>query len=267
MPITPQEFDHKVPDWHDWQATPWGRLYYTLTRANLAHHLPQRPLRILDVGGGNGADTRYYAAQGHQVTMLDYSPAMLAEAQRRVSAEGIGDAITFVEMDADSLAEPGKHLPGGPFDLALCHLMIEFTPRPQAMLCGILAYLAPGGLLSLVDANRYSEVYRRAFQTCQEMGGASLADAAEAIDQTRYLHPWFDRLTPIFSGQEMIALFESAGANLAGQYGVRCLCDYLPNEMKYDANAYAQLEALELQLSSLHPYYLLARFYHLIVQR
>ncbi len=94
-----------------------------------------------------------------------------------------------------------------------------------------------------------------------------LADAAQAIDQTRYLHPWFNRFTPIFSGQEMIEMFARAGASLAGQYGVRCLCDYLPNEMKYDSDTYAQLETLELQLSSLSPYYLLARFYHIIVQR
>lgn len=267
MPITCDEFDAKVPDWQDWQDTPWGRLYYTLQRANLARHLPDRRLRILDVGGGNGADTLYYAAQGHQVTMLDYAPAMLEDALRRARSAGLADAITYTQMDADRLDDPELTIPGEPFDLALCHLMVHFTPRPKAVLCGVLPRLAPGGLLSLVDTNPYSEVYRRVFQPGSSPAVDALASAGGSIGMTEYPHPWFDRLTPIFSAQGMIELFQNAGARLVGHYGVRCLCDYIPNEWKFDPVSYDQLEALELRLSGEFPYYLLARFYQIIVSR
>ncbi|HEX7588285.1 MAG TPA: methyltransferase domain-containing protein, partial [Anaerolineae bacterium] len=39
-------------------------------------------LRFLDASGGNGLASIPFAAQGHHVTLLDYSTEMLAEARR-----------------------------------------------------------------------------------------------------------------------------------------------------------------------------------------
>ncbi len=192
---------------------------------------------------------------------------MLEDARRRAAATGLADAITFTQMDADRLDDPNLALPGEPFDLALCHLMVHFTPRPKSVLCGILPRLVSGGLLSLIDTNRYSEVYRRLFQTGDTPAVEALADAGRSIGMTEYPHPWFDRLTPIFSAQEMIDLFQDAGARLVGHYGVRCLCDYLPNEWKFDPATYDHLVALEMKLSNEFPYYHLARFYQVIVAK
>ncbi len=53
----------------------WGKLIYDISRFNIHRHLDTRlPLCILDVGGGNGFNSIYFAKQGHSVTLLDYSP-------------------------------------------------------------------------------------------------------------------------------------------------------------------------------------------------
>jgi S-adenosylmethionine-dependent methyltransferase len=256
-PITPGEYDAVVDQWKEWQAFPWGTLLYTVARFNLHRYLDGRSLRILDVGGGNGLNSIYLAKLGHGVTLLDYSPAMLAEARKTAAMEGVLDQITFIQADVGTIQDV---LQGEQFDLILCHLMIEFVTEPVKALHAICQRLAPGGLLSVLDANRYSEVYRKAFQA------NDLVAALELIDTKEYFHPWFNRLTPLFSSAEMIDILRSGGCEVAGDYGVLCLCAYLPNEPKFEAVYYQALEQLECRLTDTYPYNLLARFYQVIVQ-
>jgi len=139
MTITADEFNQVVDEWKEWQSTPWGRLLYRVSQSNLARHLGQSPLRVLDVGGGNGTKG--------------------------------------------------------------------------------------------------------------------------------YFHPWFNRLTPLYSSAEMIGFLQTQGCKQAGDYGVLCVCAYLPNEPKYEAGYYSQLEQLELELTDQYPYKLLARFYQVVVEK
>lgn len=75
--------------WQEWQDAPWGRLRYAIAEANLVRHLEgpgEGSLRVLDLAGGDGGDAMRLAARGHHVTVVDYSPAMLAAATARASA-------------------------------------------------------------------------------------------------------------------------------------------------------------------------------------
>lgn len=87
-PITADEYDAVVDVWKEWQSFPWGKLLYSISRFNIQRHLDNRPLRILDVGGGNGFNSIYFAQQGHSVTLLDYSPVMLSDAKQAAEREG-----------------------------------------------------------------------------------------------------------------------------------------------------------------------------------
>ena len=258
MSITAEEFDSVVGQWKEWQSYPWGKLLYSVSRFNLRRHLGQPPLRILDVGGGNGVEALYYAKQGHTVTLLDYSPAMLAEARQAAEAEGLAEKITFCQADAAAVQEL---FAGQQFDLILCNLMLEFVAEPRALLRKLCAMLAPGGLFSTIDANRYSDAYRVAFQQ------DDLAAALSRVGVKDYFHPWFNRITPLFSAHEMAGYLQAEGCALAGNYGVLCICAYLPNARKTEAQYFADLERLELQLTDTYPYYLLARFYQVVVQK
>jgi S-adenosylmethionine-dependent methyltransferase len=57
MSTSSHVFDAKLSAFKEMQNAPWGRLRYSVVMANLKRHLPERPLRILDAGGGNGLDT------------------------------------------------------------------------------------------------------------------------------------------------------------------------------------------------------------------
>ncbi len=253
--ITADEYDSVVDEWKKWQSYPWGKLLYNISRFNIQHHLEDHPIRILDVGGGNGLNSIYFAKQGHSVTLLDYSAVMLSEAKQASEKEGVSGQIIICQADAGAIQELFQ---GQLFDLILCHQMIEFVPEPRSVLKDICELIAPQGLLSILDANRYSEVYRKAIQA------NDLAAALKVVGTKEYLHPWFSRLTPLFSSAEMIDILKANDCEVVGDYGIRCLCDYLPNEPKYEAAYYEELEQLERKLTDTYPYNLLARFYQVI---
>lgn len=258
MPITAGEFDSVVGEWKEWQSSPWGQLLYSISQLNIQRHLNIRPIRILDVGGGNGTNSIYFAKQGHIVTWLDYSEAMFSEAKQAAEREGVTGQITFYQADAGSARDLFRDQQ---FDLILCHLMIEFVPEPREVLKGICELIAPNGFLSLVDTNRYSEVYQKVFQT-QDLGAA-----LDKIETTEYFHPWFKRNTPLYSSVEMINYLQTQGCKLIGDYGILCVCGYLPNEPKYEVEYFNRLEKLERKLTDTYPYKLLARFYQVIVRK
>jgi len=262
-PITPDEYNAVVEEWKQWQSYPWGKLLYTISRFNIQRHLDDghlhdSPIRILDVGGGNGFNSIYYARLGHSVALLDYSPAMLSNAREAAEKEGLQDRITFYQAD---IRDALHIFQDEPFDLIICHLMIEFVPEPVDALKGICELIAPGGLLSILDGNRYSEVYRKVFQA------NDLQAASSVIGTKVYFHPWFDRMTPLYSSAEMSEILRANGCEVVGDYGIRCVCDYIPNELKFEAEYYQALEQLELRLTDTYPYKLLARFYQLIMQK
>jgi S-adenosylmethionine-dependent methyltransferase len=257
-PITADEYDAVVPKWKEWQSFPWGKLLYSISRSNIEHNLGNHKYNILDVGGGNGFNSIYFAKQGHSVTLLDYSPTMLSEAKQAAKREGLFEKITFCQADVNEIHNLFQEQR---FDLIICHLMIEFVQEPMKVLKNICTLLAPNGLLSVLDANRYSEVYRKAFQA------NDLVAAQQVIETKEYFHPWFSRQTPLFSSAEMIEILQEGGFTPIGDYGVLCLCAYLPNELKYDIEYYNALERLEQKLTDTYPYPFLARFYQVLVQK
>lgn len=257
MSIPANESD-RVSRWKERPSTPVGRIYYSTAHLNLQRHFTERPLRVLDVGGGVGIDARYLARQGHQVTLLDVSPAMLAEAQALAEAEGIRERLTFCQADIQEL----PHLfESEQFELILCHLVLDFLSAPLRQLGAMCQLLAPGGYCSIIETNRYSEAYRLAFQSAQ------LADSLAAVGSTTYQHPWANRLVTRFSADEIIETLQRDKFVLLGHYGINVLSYYLPNERKEDPRFLAELEQLEHRLTDTYPYYLLARFYQVIMQR
>ncbi|MFE3414896.1 methyltransferase domain-containing protein [Streptomyces mirabilis] len=94
--------------WQEWQDAPWGRLRYSIAEANLLRHLDGvggESLRVLDLAGGDGGDAIRLAARGHHVTIVDYTPAMLAAAAERAVAGGVTELINCVE--AGAIMSPG----------------------------------------------------------------------------------------------------------------------------------------------------------------
>jgi S-adenosylmethionine-dependent methyltransferase len=252
------DFEQVLHKWQDENTKPWGKLRYHSAWRNIAKHIEDRPLRILDIGGGDGMDAIHYANLGHSVTLSDCSSIMLSEAKKSADKQGVTERLRFIQTGSEPIPDL---LHEKPFDLILCHMMIEFVPDAQSLLRNACKHLSAKGLFSVLETNRYSDVYLQAFQM------KSLSGACNVVGKKEYFHPWVNRLTPRFSADEIIDQFSQYGCSLVGHYGVLSVCAYLPNEPKFDPEYYGELEKLEDSLTDRYPYYLLARFFQVIVQK
>jgi trans-aconitate methyltransferase len=140
---------------HDWQSADYvaGWIDHDVARDPerrplLRQMLSSAPfrreddLKVLDVGGGYGVVTEEVLAAfpKAQVTLQDYSPAMLEQAQRRL--EDHAGQIAYVLAD---LTDPAwaRDL-GGPFDLAVSAIALHnLGSREKIFAC----YFAIHGLL------------------------------------------------------------------------------------------------------------------------
>jgi ubiquinone/menaquinone biosynthesis C-methylase UbiE len=107
--------------------------------------LPRRgALDALDAGCGTGFLSFELAGRAHRVTGIDFAPAMLAEARRKVAERGV--SIRFEEGDAEQLP-----FASGSFDLVISRHVLWTLPHPEAAIDEWIRVLRPGGRLSVID--------------------------------------------------------------------------------------------------------------------
>lgn len=115
--------------------------------------------RVLDVGGGSGVLAVPLAVAGCEVTVVEPSPNALATLWRRAAEAGVSDRVHGVQGDSDALAdlvEPDAA------DLVLAHGLLEVVDEPKTTVAAMAAATAPGGLVSVLAANRHAAVLHRA---------------------------------------------------------------------------------------------------------
>jgi len=247
-------FAARLTQWQQWQQAPWGRIRYAVAAANLARHVPAgRVLRVLDVGGGNGGDALGLAASGHHVTVLDSSPAMLADAEKEFAAAGLADLLSTECGDATEMVV------GGEYDLVLCHALLPYVEDPQGLLTRCVRAVRPGGLLSVLSGNADAQPLRLAVREL-DLAGARAAIGA-GLRRTEVFDTDFRQYTPT----EVMRMLELLHANVAGFYGIRSVCDLITDEdRKAEPGFFAELLELELALAARMPYPWTAGLFHLI---
>ena len=236
------------------------RIKHVTTRANLQRHLAtERPLRILDAGGGTGIESIPLAQQGHRVDLVDYSTEMLSTARQAIAAANVQDRVTLHHAN---LADIPALFAEMNFDVVLCHNVIQYAGDLNAALAAITQPLKPNGICSIISQNRYAAPYRAA------LFDDDLDLAYESIDQRTEMTRVFGHEVPIYSGEEIIALLPNHRCTLLGHYGIWCMTMYWgDNARKADPVLYQKLERLELALSSRHPYNLLGRYYQIVARK
>lgn len=99
-------------------------------------------MRALSLGDGEGRNGVWLAAQGLEVTALDWSPVGLAKAEELAASRGV--ALRTVTADAASWDYPAAG-----FDL-IAWIYLHLPPADRAAAtAGAVRALAPGGLLAL----------------------------------------------------------------------------------------------------------------------
>jgi SAM-dependent methyltransferase/xanthosine utilization system XapX-like protein len=106
--------------------------------------------RVLEIGCGTGTLSVLMAGRGANVTGIDASPAMLAEAGEKVATQGLKERVTLELMDATLI---GDRFPPASFDLIVSTLVFsELPPDVQRYVLEACAgLLAPGGRLLIAD--------------------------------------------------------------------------------------------------------------------
>ncbi|MGZ5401271.1 MAG: class I SAM-dependent methyltransferase, partial [Nocardioides sp.] len=124
---------------------------------------------VLDIGGGTGGFAVRVAELGHQVRVVDPSPDALAALDRRARESGV--EVTGQQGDLSSLLDVAAP---GSADVVLCHGVLEVVDDPAAALATIGEVLRPGGVLSLLVAQRHAAVVARAMAGHFEQARAML---------------------------------------------------------------------------------------------
>ena len=112
-----------------------------LQRQSAAHLLEQLPARhyhcVLDAGCGPGSYSRYWRELGSDVTALDLSADMLAQAQSQQAAQ------RYLLADIEAIP-----LSGNTFDLVWSNLAVQWCSDIRLALAELYRQLRPGGVLA-----------------------------------------------------------------------------------------------------------------------
>jgi S-adenosylmethionine-dependent methyltransferase len=241
-------FDHKTPAWLEYTGSVRGELRHAVILHHLRAHLPAAPVKVLDVGGGTGELAADLAREGHAVTLLDLSPAMIEQAQRRCA----GLNVSFVCAAADQIPERLAT-----FDTVLCHSLLEFVSHPQELLQQLVDVLRAGGLLSVVVGNRYHAPLRAALLQ------RDFAQARLGLDSEMPATDLFGLPRRTFYPEEMREMMQACDVDVVGEYGVRVFADLLDDAPELTE----ELLALELAASPHLPYRHVARFVHFVARK
>ena len=103
-------------EWERLQADPYHRLEYDTTFEFMGRYLPRGGL-VLDAGGGPGRYTVELAKKGYDVVLLDYTPANLRFAERRIRRERLDGRVKGVVKG--SVVDLSR-FPNESFDAVIC---------------------------------------------------------------------------------------------------------------------------------------------------
>lgn len=258
-------FEEHQAAWRAWQQSPWGRIRYRVVSETLRRTcaaVGHGKLRVLDVGGGDGADAIPLAAAGHEVTILDYSEPLLAQAHEQANATDraglLAGRLTTVCATLDELTE----LRLGQFDVVLCHNVLHYREDISADISILTAAVAPSGALSVMAPNPATEVLTSVVRHQDP------AAAIRLLTETHVHTDTFDHDVRRIEPSRARAALQAHAFPRITQYGIRCVTDLLvADERKHEPDFYADLERLELQLCDREPFVGTARLWQLVAQR
>jgi ubiquinone/menaquinone biosynthesis C-methylase UbiE len=106
--------------------------------------------RVLEVGGGTGANLPHYGSGVESLTITEPEPPMLSRLRRRLSEEG---------SEADVVQAPAEHLPfgDGSFDTVVSTLVLCGVEDQSRALREARRVLKPGGRLLFIEHVRSEE--------------------------------------------------------------------------------------------------------------
>ena len=230
-----------------------------LVARQLARHLAGPPLRVLDVGCGQGTQSLRLARLGHDVTGVDSSDALLTDLAGALAGEPPDTRARVRTVRGDVRDVATLCLPGS-FDVVLCHGVLMYFPDPEPLLGELARMVAAGGLLALLVRNGDGLAMRPGLL-------GDWATAWRAFDGSAY-----DNRIGVTARADRVA---DLTASLAGHgltadawYGVRIFTDTAPDDAPLpDDDTLATLLDCEERAGATDPYRGVAALTHVIARR
>lgn len=214
-------------------------------------------LDVLDAGGGTGILAVPIAELGHRVTVVDPDPDSLAALERRTAEAGVVDRVRGVQGEAAGLLDV---VPAQSVDVAVCHSVLEFVDDPVEALRAVAAVLRPGGLLSLLAANRYAVVLAKAVTGHVGEAGSALRDPAGRWGAS-------DPVPRRYDLAELRDLVVTAGLRPNAEHGVGVFTELVPGALADELGGWSELTELEREAADRPAFRDIATQLHLTAQR
>ena len=212
----------------------------------------ERPLRILDAGGGQGQFSLQFARAGHHLVICDISKEMLKLAEEVVQRDSLQERVSLLQC---AIQELPSYLPCGDegFDLVLCHAVIEWMTEPQTLLPCLLSYLKPAGYLSFTYYNLNSLIYKNLLRT----------NFKKIIQQD--FSGERGSLTPInpMPPATIDGWLAGLALEVLNRSGIRVFHDYIFDGANREREP-ENVIALELEYSQREPFLSLGRYIHIL---
>lgn len=221
-----------------------GAIRLAVLQADLIESLPDRPLRVLDIGAGLGHMSLWLAERGHDVTLAEPAAPMLEGARQRFT--DAGQTATFIQAPWQALPDILTER----YDLVICHAVLEWLDEPFTILPVLHQLTEPDGWLSLAFYNRDALIYRNLLKGhFRKMRKNTLAGEKQSLTPQEPLDP-----------RELAAQLGPLW-RVETQSGVRVFHDYMPVEFQAKAGL---ADLLEMELAHRrHPAFAgLGRYLH-----
>ena len=236
----------------------------------LDKHLPDRPCRVLDVGAGQGTQSRRLARAGHRVVAVEPDPEMRARLRAALRTDP-AEVAERVNVVAGSVGDLGSSIADDGYDVVLCLGVLMYLPDGRSAITELAGCVAPGGLLCVAVRTPVSAVWRPAARQDWTAALEAIDESANAQAEGRDMH-YLNEIGAPARTDDIDTIAEVAarcGLELVCWYGVRVAVDLaeLDPPAPDDPAQLAALLDVEEYLGATDPYRQLAQLAHLILRR
>ena len=225
-----------------------------------------RPLRVLDVGAGQGTQVLRLARLGHVVTAVEPDPLMRASFDKTTAS--LEDAAReHVTLLAGDLAKLASVTSPAAYDLILCHGVLMYLPESRTAIATLARAAAPGALVSVVARNGDALAWRPSVRHDWEAVVELLDEQEGALKQGR--DPLYRNELGVQArgdrSADLLATFEDEGLRVEGWYGVRVATDDVSVDTPVPTpDELARIVDVEERLGRTDPYRRLGTLIHVV---
>lgn len=130
----------------------------------LKHLDGKKNLKVLDIGTGPGFFAIIMGREGHSITAVDYTEAMLEQAKTNCMKYGV--EADFIRMDAQNLSFEDDS-----FDLVISRNLVWDLDNPVKAYSEWMRVLKPEGKLMVFDGNHYLYLYDKDYANMRNASG------------------------------------------------------------------------------------------------